>query len=142
MPPTSTQTTLGKGAILAYSQEAGSATTYINLTKVVSINPTLSVGEVEDVTLDSTFESYLPTIPAGECTFTIRHRPGDAGVAAIAALSLAPAVIHWKIIYPDGSGMTFDGFVKGYSKTFENKTIVDAEVPMRITTLPIATSGT
>lgn len=130
-----TTTQLGKGAKLGHATTAA-PTTFVDLTRVSKISPSQTVGEVEDVTLESDWEGYLPTIGAGECTFTIRHRPGDAGVKFLLAQVGAPEVIPWRVTLPDGSKMTFTGFVKGYSKTFENKAIVDAEVPMRICTAP------
>jgi hypothetical protein len=127
---------LGRGTILAYSEGTTEPYTYTALTKVVSVNPATTMGEIEDVTLDSDFESYLPTLPAAECNFTVRYRPGDAGVKKILSWVGTPTIVHFKLTSVDGSFMTFDGFVKGFTKTYENKTIVDAEVPMRITSLP------
>jgi hypothetical protein len=140
MPAASTKTMLGKGATIGYSVASGAGPyTYTPLMKVQSINPGLTVGEVEDTTLDSNFEAYLPTIPAGECGFVMRHRPGDAGVVLVLGWVLSPTIVHWQVSSNDGSTLIFDGFVKGYTKTFENKTIVDADVPMRIVTEPVFT---
>jgi hypothetical protein len=135
-------TSLGRGTILGYSTASTGPFTYTPLTKVVSVAPAITLGEVEDVTLDSNWESYLPTIGAGEFNFVIRHRPGDTGVKIIQTWVITPTIVHFQILFPDLSFMTFDGFVKGYSKTFENKTIVDADVPARITTAPVFTEAT
>lgn len=115
---------------------ANNATTYTDLLGVSKINPSRSRGEVEDVVLESTWERYLPTIGAGELTFTIRHRPGDDGYKKVMTLLDSGEEVPARVTYPDGSKSEFTAFVKSYSKNFENKSIVDAEVGMRVNTKP------
>lgn len=136
-----TKTMIGAGTILAYSEGTSGPFTYTPLTKVISVNPNTTVGEVEDTVLSTTWGDYLPTIPEGECGFVLRFRPGDAGVKKIQEWTLTPEIVHWKLTYPDGSFETFDGFVKTGNKSFENKVIVDLEVGMRVTGPPVYTEA-
>lgn len=137
----STKSMLGAKSKLSWSIGPTEPYTYTDGVGVVSVNPALSVGEVEDTVLESDFETYLPTIPAGECGFVIRYRPGNAFVKKLIEWALTPTIVHFKVTSPDGSYLTFDAFPKGFTKTFENKTIIDADVPMRIVTKPVFTEA-
>jgi hypothetical protein len=138
----STKSSVGAGTKMSYAVSGNSPYTYTDLSKVVSITPNNTIGEVEDVVLESDWGDYQGTIPEGECSMTLRFRSGDAGVKLIQAWALTPTTVHWKITYPDGSYEIFDGFVKSQSKTFENKTLIDLEVSIRVKTKPVYTEYT
>jgi hypothetical protein len=128
---------LGRGTTLSYRAEAAvDPAAWTALATVISIEPSITVGEVETTVLASEFEDYMPTIPAGECAITVSHRNADAGCQALAAsVDETPVVQQWKIEYVDGYIETFKGFAKGYSKKgIQNKERVTAELSIRLKT--------
>jgi hypothetical protein len=120
------------------------AATFATIGLCMSVEPSVDVGEVEATILSSTWKPYLSTIGEGECTFTLRHATGDAQVVALLAMLTPPVpTVHWLVTFQDGGSAAFDGFIKGYKITgVENESIVDAEVPIRITALPVFVAGT
>jgi hypothetical protein len=127
---------LGRGATLAYKTTSGG--TFNTIGNVVSVEgPNITVGEVEATILTSTFKPYLPTLPEGEVTLNVRHIGFDPAVQALRAMvATAPVpVLYWMLTYEDTSTDAFQGFPKGYSISgIENETIVDASIPIRLTT--------
>lgn len=132
----STTSLLGRGTTLGYSTTTP-AGTYTPLTNVKSVSPNITLGEVENVVLSSTFKSYLSTLPEAECDLTIQHIPGDAGFIELMTLVTSGAIVHWQIKTTDLSTVTFDGFLKGYNPTFENEAIVEGDLSMRLTSMPV-----
>jgi hypothetical protein len=133
----------GRGATVEYSTNL-TTPAYAFLATLISVDgPGVTVGEVEDVLLASTFKPYLSTIPEGESSLTVRHNNGDAGIVAFRGfVAEAPVpTLAFRLTYQDGEVDLFQAFPKGYKVTgIENETRVTASIDLRIVT-PIASSG-
>lgn len=124
---------LGRGITIGFTPVGGSAEAFLSL---VSIKPPgTTVGEVENVLASSTFEAYLPTLPAGEGSFKVQHWDGDPGCVAMqAAVQSAPVPTGTFLITMPVSGSTisFVGFPKGYEiDETDNKEIITATISYR-----------
>jgi hypothetical protein len=120
------------------------ASTFATVGLCMSVEPAFDIGEVEATILSSTWKPFLATIGEGEATFNLRHATNDPQVIVLQGMLTPPVpTVHWIITFQDGGTLAFDGFIKGYKITgVENESIVDAEVPIRITTQPVFVAGT
>jgi hypothetical protein len=134
--PDATTTQVGVGTKLGYKLASGGSS-YLPVGTLITLSPSYSVGEVENVILASTFKPYLPTLPEAEMDFTVQHIDGDPAVKALLVLLFAPAIVFWQITAPDLSTVAFQGFLKSYSPSYENESIVEADCSLRITTVPV-----
>ena len=135
----------GAGTTLAYALKSA-PTTFLPIGTIQDLDgPAVTVGEVENKKLSSTFKPYAATTPEGTASFTVQHLSYDAAVIALrGAVNTRPVpTFVWKVTYPDGGTDVFDGFPKGYSISgVENETIIVADIEIRILTSPFITPGT
>lgn len=103
------------GTKLSYTPASGGSKTAIGkLTSIGEINQT--ADEIDITTLDSTgaYREYLQGFKdAGTLDVTGLYAPGDTSQQAFNTLYQSGETVEWEIAFPDGSTLTFDGFVSG-----------------------------
>jgi hypothetical protein len=143
---TATTGNTGRGSTVAYSLTLTGSIVYTPLATVISVDgPGITVGEVDDTLLSSTFKPYVSTLPEGEGSLTVRHNSSDVGIIEFRSLvKAAPVpVLAWEITYQDGAIDTFLAFPKGYKVTgVQNETRVTATIDLRLTTAITSVAGT
>ena len=108
--------TRAQGTTLKYTPAEGQQLTVGKLTSVGEIAP--EAEEVDVTTLDSEggYREYIQGFrDSGEVELTGYHDAGDAGQKAMRTAFASGESGAFEVRFPDGTGVTFSGFVKGHT---------------------------
>ena len=128
------------GSSLSYGDTAdyASVTTWTPLAGCKNFKPPKPAAKDIDITtLDSPNETeeMLPGLAkSGTVEATLRYDP----VQSAAVYAMFRAVKGWKILYPDGSGWKFNGYISEFGdEELVNGEIIMSGVKMTCMTLPV-----
>ena len=109
-------TTRSQGTTLKFTPAGGEQLTVGRLTSVGEIAP--EAEELDVTTLESTggYREYMQGFrDSGELELTGYHDASDAGQKAIRAAFASGAAGAFEVDFPDGTTVSFSGFVKSHS---------------------------
>ncbi len=137
-----TSAQIGMGARLGY--HATDATSATAIAEIVSMNPSLPVGEAEATHLNSGgTEEWIPGLKSQTLQATFNYLPGTHhAVADLLGLRNNRTTGKWVVEYPGTDATTsrevldFSGFITDLGNTIERADVMQGSLALRLTTDP------